>query len=50
MSANGDAAGRDMWAERIERCLAADMAIKEWYALNKVVESSQCKWAARFRE
>lgn len=50
MPANGGAARRGMWAGRIERCLAADMAIKEWYALNKVVESSLCKWAARFRE
>lgn len=50
MSANGDAARRDMWAERIERCLAADMTVKEWYALNKVAESSLCKWMTRFRE
>lgn len=47
MSANGDAARRDMWAGRIERCLAADMTVKEWYALNKVAESSLCKWMAR---
>lgn len=50
MSANGDAARRDMWAGRIERCLAADMTVKEWCALNKVAESSLCKWMARFRE
>ena len=50
MSANGDAARRDMWAWRIERCLAADMTAKEWCALNKVAESSLCKWATRFRE
>ena len=50
MSVNGDAARRDMWAGRIERCLAADMTVKEWYALNKVAESSLCKWMARFRE
>lgn len=50
MSVNGDAARRDMWAGRIERCLAADMTVKEWYALNKVAESSLCKWMTRFRE
>lgn len=50
MSANGDAARRDMWAGRIERCLAADMTVKERYALNKVAESSLRKWMARFRE
>ena len=50
MSANGDAARRDMWAGRIERCLAADMTVKEWCALNKVAESSLCKWMTRFRE
>ena len=36
MSVNGDAARRDMWAGRIERCLATDMTVKEWCALNKV--------------
>lgn len=39
-----------MWSWRIGRCLAADMIVKEWYALNKVAESSLCKWTARFRE
>ena len=38
----------DLW--RIERCLAADMTAKEWCALNKVAESSLCKWTTRFRE
>lgn len=50
MSANGDAARRDMWAGHIERCLAADMTVKERYALNKVAEFSLCKWMACFRE
>lgn len=40
MSANGDAARRDMWAGRIERCLASGMAIGEWCSLNKVSKSS----------
>lgn len=39
-----------MWSWRIGRCLAADMIVKEWYALNKVAESSLCEWTARFRE
>lgn len=43
---NGDAARRDMWAGHIERCLAADMTVKEWCALNKVAESSLYKWMA----
>lgn len=50
MSANGDAARRDMRAGRIERCLAADMTVKERYALNKVAESGLCKRMVRFRE
>lgn len=45
-----DAQRRDMWAGRVERCLAADMTVKEWCALNKVAESSLYKWIARFRE
>ena len=35
MSVNGDAARRDMWAGRIERCLTSGMAIGEWCSLNK---------------
>lgn len=50
MSANGDAARCDMRAGRIERCLAADMTVKERYAFNKVAESSLCKRMVRFRE
>lgn len=50
MSVNGVAARRDMWTGRVERCLAADMTVKEWCALNKVAESSLYKWMARFRE
>ena len=50
MSANGDAARCDMRAGRIERCLAADMTVKERYALNKVAESSLCERMVRFRE
>ena len=50
MSANGDAARRDMWAGRIERCLAADMTVKERYALNKVAEPACANgWPASAR-
>ena len=37
-------------AGRIEHCLSADMAIKEWCMLNKVSESNLNRWMARFRE
>lgn len=40
MSVSGDAARCDMWAGRIERCLAAGMAIGERCSLNKVNKSS----------
>ena len=50
MSVNGDAARRDMWAGRIERCLASGMAISEWCSLNKVNKSSMYRWLAVFRE
>ena len=50
MSANGDAARRDLWAGRIERCLASDMAIGERCSLNKVNKSSLCRWLAVFRD
>ena len=50
MSVNGDAARRDMWAGRIERCLASGMAIGEWCSLNKVNKSSMYGWLAVFRE
>ena len=38
MSANGDAARRDMRDGRMGRCLAADMTVKERCALSKVAE------------
>lgn len=50
MSVNGGAARRDMWAGRIERCLASGMAIGEWCSLNKVNRSSMYRWLAVFRE
>lgn len=45
-----DAQRREMWAGRIERCLSADMTIKEWCGLNKVSESNLYRWMACFRE
>ena len=39
MPVNGDAARRDMLVGRMSRCLAADITVKEWCALNKVAES-----------
>lgn len=49
MSVNGDAVRRDMWAGH-RTLLGADTTVKERCALNKVAESSLCKWMARFRE
>lgn len=50
MSVNGDAARRDIWAGRIERCLASGMAIGEWCSLNKVSKSSLYRRLAVFRD
>ena len=50
MSVNGDAARRDMWAGRIERCLASGMAIGQWCSLSKVNKSSLYRWLAVFRD
>lgn len=41
MSVNGDAARRDMWAGRVECCLASGMAIGERCSLNKVNKFAQ---------
>ncbi len=41
MSVNGGAARRDMWAGRVECCLASGMAIGEWCSLNKVNKFAQ---------
>lgn len=45
-----DTERRNMWADRIERCLASDMTIREWCRLNHVGQSCLYKWMARFRE
>lgn len=41
---------RNMWAERIERCLSSSMSIESWCKLNRVSRSSLYAWLARFRE
>ena len=41
---------RNMWAERIERCLSSNMSIECWCKLNHVGRSSLYAWLARFRE
>ena len=50
MSVSGDAARCDMWAGRIGRCLAADMAIGERCSPNKVNKPSLYKRLAVFRD
>ena len=50
MSVSGDAARRDMWAGRIERCLASGTAIGERRSLSKVNKSSLDKRLAVFRD
>ena len=50
MSANGDAARRDMWAGRIERCPASGMDIGERCPLRKVSKSSPYRWIAVLHE
>ena len=50
MSVNGDAARRDMWAGRIERCPASGMGIGERRPLRKVSKSSPYRWLAVLHE
>ena len=50
MSANGDAARRDMWAGRIERCPASGMDIGERPPLRKVSKPSPYRWLAALHE
>lgn len=40
---------RAMRREQVERCLAADMTVKEWCELNHVGESTMYRWMSRFR-
>ncbi|WP_441299689.1 IS66 family insertion sequence element accessory protein TnpA [Adlercreutzia sp. ZJ141] len=41
---------RSMRREQVERCLAANMTIKEWCTLNKVARSTMYAWMAKFRK
>ena len=41
---------RDMRREQVERCLAADMPVKEWCELNHVPVSTMYYWMARLRK
>ena len=36
--------------EQVERCLAADMTVKEWCELNGVSKSTMYYWMARLRK
>ena len=40
---------RALRREQVERCLAADMSIKEWCELNRVSESTMYRWMSVFR-
>ena len=40
---------RALRREQVERCLAADMSIKEWCELNRVSESTMYRWRSVFR-
>jgi transposase-like protein len=40
---------REMRREQVERCLAADMTVKEWCELNGVSKSTMYYWMARLR-
>ena len=41
---------KSMRRSQVERCLSADMTIKDWCALNKIPESTMYFWMARFRD
>jgi len=41
---------REMRREQVERCLAADMTVKEWCELNGVSKSTMYYWMARLRK
>lgn len=40
---------RAMRREQVERCLAADMTVREWCELNRVAESTMYRWMSVFR-
>lgn len=41
---------REMRRQQVERCLAADMTVKEWCELNGVSKSTMYYWMARLRK
>ena len=41
---------REQRREQVERCLAADMTVKEWCELNGVSKSTMYYWMARLRK
>lgn len=41
---------RNMWADRIERCLSSELTIEQWCRLNRICQSSLYKWMAEFRK
>ena len=41
---------RNMWHDRVEKCIAADMTNTEWCRLNKIALSTLYLWMARFRK
>ena len=40
---------RAMRREQVERCLAADMTVREWCRINHVADSTMYRWMSRFR-
>lgn len=43
-------AKRDMWRERVERCLTSDYSNKEWCELNRICPSTLYYWIAKFKK
>ena len=41
---------REMRRQQVERCLAADMTVREWCELNGVSKSTMYYWMARLRK
>ena len=41
---------RNMWADRIERCLSSSMSVGNWCRLNHVSRSCLYRWLAKFRD
>lgn len=50
MVTQGNIERRNMWADRIERCLSSSMSVGDWCRLNHVSRSCLYRWLAKFRE